>query len=410
MTTPVAIIGMGLSLQDLTARHLDLIGRADILVGGRRQLAYFQDHRGEKRIIDKDLAGLTDYLRQRMPSAAIVVLASGDPLFYGIATILIQSLGADNVQVYSNISTVAAAFARIKQPWQDVRVVHLHGHSDARELLPAVRTHAKVAVYTGPHHHPGRLARLMVENHLSQVKICVLAQLGSGEERIQWVTPAEAAGRRFGEPNLMIVLNPDAASEPQQALSIGLPDEGFEHEKGLITKAEVRAVTLSKLRLLKGQVLWDLGAGSGSVSIEAALLIGSGRIFAVEKKPRRAAQIASNCRRYGIHQVQVCCQALPQGLENLPAPDRIFIGGGGRQVCAIIAAAAGFLKPDGIVVINTVILDTLQAALATLGELKFTSELVQVQINRSRPMPWGERLAALNPVWIISAHREANKK
>jgi precorrin-6B C5,15-methyltransferase / cobalt-precorrin-6B C5,C15-methyltransferase len=405
MTTPVAIIGMGLSPRDLTARHLELIGRADVLVGGRRHLAFFQDHPAEKRIIDKDLAGLTHYLKQRMRTAAIVVLASGDPLFYGIGTTLIQSLGAENVQVFPNISTLAAAFARIKQPWQDAKVVHLHGGGDAQHLLAEVRQEAKVAVYTDTHHDPARLARLLLENHLSEVKICVLEQLGSDKERIQWISPAQAAGEHFSEPNLMIILNPSPGDEPQEKLSIGMPEDRYEHENGLITKAEIRAVTLSKLRLLPGQILWDLGAGCGSVSIEAALFIGSGRIFAVEKDPRRAAQIASNCRRFGTSQVEVRCQVLPRGLETLPAPDRIFIGGGGRHLSQIIRKAAEFLKPDGMMVINTVLLGALQAALATLEELRFHSQWVQVQINQSRPMPWSERLEARNPVWIISAGR-----
>jgi precorrin-6Y C5,15-methyltransferase (decarboxylating) len=383
-----------------------LIGQADILVGGRRHLSFFKDHPAEKRIIDKDLARLLGFLRQAMQTATIVVLASGDPLFHGIGATLIQSLGKENVEVLPNISTVAAAFARLKLPWQDATVVSLHGAGSPCDFLHAVRQKSKVAVYTDPHHHPGQLARLLLENGLTEAKICVLEQLGSISERIQWGRPDQMAEQHFSEPNLMIVLNPACADKPPKPLAIGLPDDAYEHEKGLITKAEVRAVTLSKLRLHPGQILWDLGAGSGSISIEASLFIGSGQIFAIEKDRKRAAQIASNCRRFGVGQVKVCSQVLPRGLDALPAPDRVFIGGGGRQVAAIISKVAEFLKPGGIMVINTVLLDTLKAAQAALKELEFACDLVQIQINRSRPMPWGERLVAQNPVWIIAATRK----
>jgi precorrin-6B C5,15-methyltransferase / cobalt-precorrin-6B C5,C15-methyltransferase len=149
-------------------------------------------------------------------------------------------------------------------------------------------------------------------------------------------------------------------------------------------------------------VLWDLGAGSGSVAIECSLLLGKGRIVAVEKDPLRVEQIKANAARFGVRNLTVVQAVLPAGLKRLPKPHRIFIGGGGRDLPPIISEAARHLKPDGIVVISAVLLQNVQDAKAVLRRLGFGTEVVQVQIHRSREMPWGERLEALNPVWIIT--------
>ena len=175
----------------------------------------------------------------------------------------------------------------------------------------------------------------------------------------------------------------------------------------MITKSEIRAITFSKLRLLKDHVLWDLGAGSGSISIEASLLVPAGRVFAIEKNPQRIEQIEINKRRFGVKNLEIVHAVLPEGLEKLPRPDRIFIGGGGRDLGHIINAAVTFLKPDGLVVVNTVLMQNLQTATEVLRALEFKTSNVQVQINRSQHMPWGDRFEAQNPVWIISGIRKS---
>jgi precorrin-6B C5,15-methyltransferase / cobalt-precorrin-6B C5,C15-methyltransferase len=191
----------------------------------------------------------------------------------------------------------------------------------------------------------------------------------------------------------------------KRPLLLGAPDAWFEHEKGLITKAEIRAVTLSKLRLGPRHTLWDLGAGSGSVGIEAALFITAGKIIAVEKDPRRVAQIKANAKRFGVKNLRAVQAAVPEGLAGLPRPHRVFIGGGGRHLPGIITAAARCLRPDGILVVNTVLLKNLDAAAETLRQLGFRTEIVQVQVLRGQDMPFSARLEALNPVWIITGVR-----
>lgn len=406
---PVAVIGIGLSPADLTERHLQIIRAADVLLGGRRLLDYFKDSTAHKMIIDKNIGEAVAFIKERMATETVVVLASGDPLFFGIGSILIKSLGSENVLIYPNISTVAAAFARIKEPWSQVRVVSLHGGKDENKFFKALGEENIVAVFTDPNRTPAWIAKRIVEEDRANFMICVLESLGTADERVNWYPPEQAAGMTFAEPNLVIIKRRSREPETKQALHLGMPDACFDHERGLITKAEIRAVTLAKLRLLPSHILWDLGAGSGSVSVEAALLVNRGKVFAVEKNPERIKQIESNKRRFGIKNLEIRQAAVPDGLTQLPKPDRIFIGGGGRELRKIINSAVSFLNPDGRVVINTVLMPNIHTATATLTALGFTTDVVQVQINSSRKMPWAERLEAQNPVWIISGIRKAEK-
>ena len=414
----VSVIGLGLSPADLTAVHLEIIGSADILIGGKRHLAYFENFSGIKKEIGKHLGEVADFIRQNMADKSIAVLASGDPLFYGIGSYLVKKIGAEHVRIYSNITSVGAAFARIKEPWQDACILSMHGHFDESELIAALHREKKIALLTDPQHSPSWLAKFLLEKECRSFDICVLEQMGTEAEQVQWHSPENAAEKDFAEPNLLILrrkaeqtssLFPSEKMnklEACSALYLGMPDEAFAHEAGLITKAEVRAVTLSKLRLNSPNlILWDLGAGSGSVSVEASLFLPKGKIFALEQHPERIAQIRENRRRFGAYQMEVIQAIVPDGLEHLPQPDRIFIGGGGKNLETIIRAAAAYMKVPGIMVINTVLLQNMQTALDTLQKNGFITEIIQVQISAGKAMPWGQRLAAQNPVWIVTGIR-----
>ena len=398
----VTIIGMGLSPRDLTAEHLKIIEEAEILIGGKRLLGYFEPCSAQKKTIDKNLADVVDFVKDQMVSRSIVVLASGDPLFFGIGARLVNALGGKNVVVYPNISSVAAAFARIKEPWSNVRVVSLHGRKNESVLVKALEKENVVAVFTDPKNNPARLSQCLIEEDFLNFKICVLESLGTTEERVNWYSLDRAAAMEFAEPNLAILKRSSEDPKGINALHLGVPDNYYHHEQGLITKSEIRAIVLSKLRLLQDHILWDLGAGSGSISIEASLLVPSGKVFAFEKKPQRVHQIEINKNRFGVKNLEIVSTVLPEGLKGLPRPDRIFVGGGGRDLETIINTAVTFLKPDGLVVVNTVLMQNIRTATEALEALDFKTDMVQVQISRSRDMPWGARLDAQNPVWIVS--------
>jgi precorrin-6Y C5,15-methyltransferase (decarboxylating) len=174
----------------------------------------------------------------------------------------------------------------------------------------------------------------------------------------------------------------------------------------LITKAEVRAVVLASLKLYPGQVLWDVGAGSGSVGLEASLLLGAGSILAVEKNPERAAQIAANRDKFKVANHKAICGQAPECLVDLPDPDRVFIGGGGKDMADILQEVLRRLRPQGLVVISATLLETLEVARRVLLQENWLIDVVQLQVSRAQPLSEGSYFKALNPVWIVTGQAQ----
>lgn len=401
---PVAIIGMGLSAEDLTGSHLSMISDADILIGGKRHLEAFGEFKGQTRLITRDLPALSDYIRVHMEKHRIVVLASGDPLYYGIGGFLINTLGKENISIHPNVSAAAGAFARIKTPWQDAYVTSLHGRNREPEMLDAAKKHDKVAVFTDSDHTPAWIAASLLKNHIDQVDMWVAEQMGSKTEKVQCYELEIASKKVFSDPNMVILIRKQIMAEKikKHDLCLGMPDSWLEHERGLITKPEVRAISLSKLRLRDHHILWDLGAGSGSLSVEAGLFIKQGRIIAVEKNPHRIEQIKSNKARFNIHNMEVVSAKMPEKLDELSPPDRVFIGGGGENLGLIIQTAAAHLRKNGIIVVNSVLLSSLDTAVNTLQSLHFKTDFIQIQVNVGKKMLGSTRLEATNPIWIVT--------
>ena len=402
MRQPVTIIGMGMCVADLTPDQRQRVQTAEVLVGGRRHLAAFADLAAEKIEIGKGLDALAETIGGRAASGArVVVLASGDPLYHGIGHFLVERLGSQNVRIHPNVTAVGAAFARLRRSWHDIPVVSLHGRSGLHPLLAVLAREPVVAVLTDPQHDPSFLAGELGQRGLNDARLWVLERLGQADERVCELTLTEAAGQRFADPNLLVVEQPAIASH-----GFGLPETVFEHSAGLITKAEVRAVSLARLRIQPWHTVWDLGAGSGSVALEAAALAWRGRVVAVEKDPQRVLAIEANRRRLRRWHVDVVQAQLPEGMAALPDPQRVFVGGGGRDLERILQRAAGRLDPNGAMVVNTVLLESLETARHTLRRLGLVTEVIQVQVSRGLTTAGDQRLAAENPVWIVTGTRE----
>ncbi len=417
MMNPVSVIGTGMSLDDLTLKHLALIKNADIVVGGKRHLESMKDDElfsdsVETKIITGDIEGLVTYIQEALSrKQTVVTIASGDPLFFGIGTILIKHLGPENVTIYPNITSVGAAFAKIKENWQDASVLSLHGKDKSLDFKGILAGNDKIAVFTDPVKNPSWLAEKLIDAGYSEFKLCVLEQMGSDSEKVDWYQPEEAMAKSFSDPNIVILKRETSAqTQNEYTLRLGSPDEYFQHQNGLITKSEVRALTLSKLDLKDDSVLWDLGAGSGSVSIEASLFIKKGQIIAVEKEEKRIQDIAANKKRFNVQNLDIIHRKLPDALEDLIRPDRIFIGGGGRNLETIIKQASQSMKNDGIIVVNTVILKNIETAITYLKNEGFKTDIVQASISFSHDMPWGEMLKSHNPVWIIKGKRKQTER
>ncbi|MEW6658081.1 MAG: precorrin-6y C5,15-methyltransferase (decarboxylating) subunit CbiE [Thermodesulfobacteriota bacterium] len=399
---PVHVVGMGMSPEDLTPQAREIIREAQVLMGGRRLLEYFLEHPARKITLGKDPEATLAQLPALAADQRVVVLASGDPLYYGVGPLVVRLLGAGRVVVHPNITAVQAACARLKIAWQDAEIISLHGRA-WEPLAAALGRAGKLILYTDPEHTPGAIARFLLARGQRDTMLCVLEDLGQKTERLTWLSPEEAQEREFSPLNVVVILSGTEKQVPGLArLHLGLAEELLQHQRGLITKAEVRAVALAKLELYPGMVLWDVGAGCGSVGLEASLLLPGGRILAVEQDTERAAQIRANGAKFGVGNLEVVCGHAPECLSDLPDPQRVFIGGGGRDLADILKTVLDRLEGQGRVVLTATLLETLDKAREVLSQGGWEMEVVQLQVSRSRPLAGGIFLQALNPVWIIS--------
>lgn len=408
MKNRIQVVGMGMDRADLCSKHLEVIHGADMLVGADRHIQWFADLPARRRKIDAPLSDVIKDIAEMAESGQVVVMASGDPLFFGIGTTLVNRFGAHNVEIFPNVSAMAAAFSRINISWADAAAVSLHGRDGRQHLGAALRRGTPVFVLTDPDCGPEQVAAFALEDDRGKPDFWVFERLGMTEERIRKLPLEKAAQQTYLHP-ASVILIPEEKEDPAPRAMVcpGAPESDYLHNPGMITKAEVRAVVLSKLRPAPDHVFWDMGAASGSVAIEASRFVTAGRIVAVEKVPERAEHIRKNAAKYAPGRIEVVEKILPGAMDELPDPHRVFIGGGGRDIAEIIRKAGARLRPGGRIAAAIVVLETLNQCLEALGRQDFAVETVQVQVNRSAPMPGGIRLEARNPVFVVSAEKPA---
>lgn len=400
---PIIVIGMGMSCNDLTKTHLECIAAADVLIGGKRHLDDFRNHPAEKIPVTGDLSTLIRRIEEKRNGRNIVVLASGDPLYYGIGSLLLSHFPPDDLAFYPNINSVSAAFSKIKEPWQDIPVVSLHGFRDESAFFAKIQGCEAAAVFTDKHHNPAWLSRMLLDYGIDDFSICVLERLGTENEKIRWLDLESASTTAFSEPNI-VILKRAAKNKKEPSIGLGMPDDAFWHEKGMITKSEVRVVGIAKLELKSGLTMWDIGAGCGSVSIEASKFVLPAMIYAVEKNEKRICHIRRNLEKFNAWNVKPVHGDILSVMETLPAPDRVFIGGGGKEITPILHRIYEKMNPHGVIVVNTVLIDSFHETVKFFIDAGLKTETLQIQINRTKPMPWSHRFEALNPVWIVKGY------
>ncbi|MBU1612454.1 MAG: precorrin-6y C5,15-methyltransferase (decarboxylating) subunit CbiE [Proteobacteria bacterium] len=409
----VYIVGMRPGSLEISERALAILETAEVVVGGKLLLAALALLSTLERPINPPrqipISGPLSEVLTKVRSCLhrrVVVLADGDPLFYGFGRRLVEALGADAVTILPNITTLQLAAARLRLPWHDIETVSLHGRNDFMPLFAALVRCTKVAVFTDATNTPAAIAQALLQKGAMGFTMTVLEDLDTSQERIRTLAPEEVWDLEFSALNLVLV---QREYPPEHALGLGIPDHLYMHENNLITKQAVRAAGLSMLHILPHHTVWDLGAGCGSVAIEASHLACRGRVFAVEKHRRRVSMIKENLRRFGAYLVEVVRGEMPNSLQDLPTPDCIFIGGGlgtsKEDAEHIMDIATDRLKHGGRLVLHCILLETLLRAKTYLETRGWVFGITQLQASTSDRLAGDLRFQAQNPVFILWAEK-----
>lgn len=458
---PLYVIGLGLPVDgegaasrrgffpcpELAAHPV--LAAAEVLVGGKAQLAAFADHPAEKLVVGADMAALYERLQANRRAGRIqVVLCNGDPLFFGLGARLAERFGPEALRVLPGTSSLQAAAAFLGLPWENVTPVSLHGRSSRLPLAHAlIGTRAgggPVFLLTDAANSPAAVAAFMKERGHDRYRLHLMENLhltpeGVRAERYTSLSVDQAlslAPEDSGEKiprQLVMLLEPDRPESGGQVPGwpFGLPDASLATENNLLTKAPARAAGLAALGIEAGHTVWDLGAGSGAVSVEAARLAWRGLVVAAEAKADRIRLIEENRRRFGAANLETLHGTLPGALdvccERFPRPDRIFIGGGlgggsgkgfggepGKEGAAgagesdagrILHKAWEALLPGGRLVIHCILLSTLEFVRDRLTRLGASVDVACIQASLSVPLAGDCRLQAQNPVFLVSARK-----
>ncbi len=335
----------------------------------------------------------------------VTLLASGDPLFYGIGRKLMEAFREQEIQFYPALSSMQLCFARFGLPWDDAKIVSLHGRTEnllAAKLLGS----PKIFLFTDLENSPDSIAKRLLEEcgkeDTSHTIVYVAENIGNLSERLFEGSLLETAAEAFRDPNVMILLNNKSSSAVTEPF--GLAENEIQHSRGLITKSEVRAAVIHALSLPVSGVLWDVGAGSGSVGLECARLFPELHVQAIEKEEEQWHNIEANRSRYKTWNLQLIKGAAPSALESLPKPNRVFVGGSGGNLEKILGFSAKQLLPGGIIVVNAVISKTAELAPKILHQLGLKVDIKTVAVGR-RTYPHGEK-QQFNSIDIIVAKKE----
>ncbi len=409
MANKIHIIGIGDDgLEGVTAQARKLIDEADLLLGTDSTLKLLPKSAGKLRAT---IGGNLDEAVQQVAKAGdkkVVVLASGDPLFYGVARYLCDKLGKERFEVLPHVSSMQLAFARVKESWEDAFLTNLATHS-LDSLIEKIRVADTVGLFTNEQHPPSDVAKALLDQRIDYFTGYVCENLGSPDERVTQGSMSELARENFGPLNVMILVRreatPDRPSDAHLLRRFGNPDEMFlqaRPKRGLLTPAEVRSIALAEMAIGPKSIVWDVGAGSGSVSVEAALLATEGTAYAIEMDPEDIDLIKANAERFQLKNLKPVLGRAPEAWEKLPPPDCIFVGGSGREIARLVELAYKQLKPGGRLVANVGSIELLAAVDEVLHRAGGEVEVLMVNIARGTYQLERIRFNALNPTFLLS--------
>ncbi|MGD9636404.1 MAG: precorrin-6y C5,15-methyltransferase (decarboxylating) subunit CbiE [Pirellulales bacterium] len=408
MPSKIHVIGIGDDgLAAMSANVRELITSSELLLGTERTLSFAEGSKAEQKALPTDLNQLVKLL-ESAGNKRVVMLVHGDPLFYGLARYVSERLGKDRFVVVPHVSSMQLAFARVMETWEEAYLTNLANHPlDA--VLEKIRTAQKVGLFTTDQCGPAEVAKALSGRKIDYFTAYVCENLGARDERVTRGSLKEIAAQKFDPLNVMILVrDPNAPDRPSEAIGrrlFGNPDEAFLQSKpqmGLLTPAEVRAMALAQMDIAPSSTVWDVGAGSGSVSMEAAQMATDGNVYAIEMDAAEHALIRENAERFGVANVHAVLGRAPEAFEELTDPDAVFIAGAGREVLRLTEAAYARLRKGGRLVVNTTSIDHLAELRHTLGQK--SSNLHVWMINLSRGMEQLDRFTfePLKPSFLLA--------
>ncbi|WP_299794705.1 precorrin-6y C5,15-methyltransferase (decarboxylating) subunit CbiE [uncultured Shewanella sp.] len=414
MTGSITLIGIGDDgCLSLTSRAINAVAQTELLAGATRHLDFFPQYQGERLAF---VRGLNDYLARIVEAAKdrdICVLASGDPLFFGIGKRLLSLAGeADTqieVEVITSPSSVQLACAKALLPSDDIKVISLHGRP-ITGLVARLQSGDHFALLTDNDHNPVVIARHMLSYDETHWRLVLCEHLGGTKERVREFTVEELASVSVDDiESLNVLLLQRKGQAYWGGFAMHSPDSAYRvltPLNGLITKATTRALVVARLGVRAESIVWDIGSGSGSIAIEAAKQASNGSVYAVECNPECFDVIKQNRKRHRVDNLTLIKEKAPAGLDALPAPDAVFVGGSRGQIAAIVEQTFARLKAGGTMLLSAVTLDSVTQFFDLCKSNQYHYEVVMLQSSVSRPLAHYQRYQADNPIHLFVITKE----
>ncbi len=414
MTARIHIVGIGDDgLDGLTPHARQLIDDAAVLIGNAALLDKVSASDAQRIETGSDL----DELQKRivdLPDLPTVMLADGDPLFYGIARFLTESFGKDRFEVVPHVSSMQLAFARVKESWDDAYLSNLATQSLDR-VVDNIRTAERVGLFTTESISPEVIAEALLDRRIDYFTAYVCENLGTPDETVTQGDLQSIRDQTFSAMNVMVLVRRQGAADrpsgSQRRRLFGNPDDLFlqsRPKRGLLTPCEVRCIALAEMELSDRSVVWDVGAGSGSLAIEAASIAAKGKVYAIEMDAEDYGLMIENAKMFDVPSLIPVHGRAPDAWKDLPDPDSIFVGGSGRVVPDLVTSALKRLAENGCIVVNVSSPDNLVAVQSAIDAAGLRSDVRMINIARGQHQLDRVRFDALNPTFLVLGRKQAS--
>jgi len=407
LTARIHIVGIGDDGFDgLTGHARQLIDNAEIMIGISGLLQKIPPSNAERVAVGSNLKELQETI-VNLPDRPTVLLAGGDPLFYGIARFLTETIGKERFEVVPHVSSMQLAFARVKESWDDAYLSNLATQPLDR-VVDNIRTAERVGLFTTESITPAVIAAALLDRRIDYFTAYVCENLGTPDETVTQGDLPSIRDQTFAPMNVMVLIRRQgAADQPsgsEKRRLFGNPDDLFlqsRPKRGLLTPQEVRCIALAELELVPTSIVWDVGAGSGSLAIEAAGIASSGQVFAIEMDAEDYNVMLENARLFNVPSLVPVHGQAPEAWKDLPDPQAVFVGGSGRMVPELVAEALKRLRTGGRIVVNVSSPDNLVAVQGVLAQAGLISDVRMINISRGQHQLDRIRLEALNPTFLV---------